>query len=119
GDDAMRELGWDYFAGYLDGAPYPIDTTAGGVAPPGTYHCGFVPNTTADINNGADYGVCYLPAGHSDGSHLLMTDPDQDPTARPDSPPSPSCRGRRRHSTSAAMPASATCPRATATAATS
>src|SRR5690606_26213148 len=30
GDDAMRELGWDYFAGYLDGAPYPIDTTAGG-----------------------------------------------------------------------------------------
>lgn len=80
GDDAMRELGWDYFAGYLDGAPYPIDTTAGGVAPPGTYHCGFVPNTTADINNGADYGVCYLPAGHSDGSHLLMTDPDQYPT---------------------------------------
>lgn len=80
GDDAMRELGWDYFAGYLDGAPYPIDTTAGGVAAPGTYQCGFVPTTTADIANGADYGVCFLPAGHSSGTHVLMTDPAQYPT---------------------------------------
>ena len=80
GDNAMRELGWDYFAGYLDGAPYPIDTTAGGVAPEGTYQCGFVPNTTADTANGADYGVCYLPSGHADGSHLLMTDPNNYPT---------------------------------------
>jgi len=80
GDDAMRELGWDYFAGYLDGAPYPIDTTAGGVAPVGTYHCGFVPNTTADSSNGADYGVCYLPDGHASGTHLLMTDPNTYPT---------------------------------------
>ena len=68
GDDAMRELGWDYFAGYLDGAPYPIDTSAGGVAPEGTYQCGFVPNTLADAENGADFGVCYLP----DGQHLVM-----------------------------------------------
>lgn len=80
GDNAMRELGWDYFAGYLDGAPYPIDTTAGGVAPAGTYQCGFVPNTTADSRNGADYGVCYLPDGHSRGTHLLMTDPNSFPT---------------------------------------
>ncbi|WP_193072779.1 sulfatase-like hydrolase/transferase [Pseudomonas sp. FME51] len=80
GDDAMRDLGWDYFAGYLDGAPYPIDTTAGGVAPEGTYQCGFVPNTTADAAIGADYGVCYLPDGHTGGSHLLMTDPDSYPT---------------------------------------
>ncbi|SER58311.1 sulfatase-like hydrolase/transferase [Halopseudomonas bauzanensis] len=80
GDDAMRELGWDYFAGYLDGAPYPIDTTAGGVGPEGTYQCGFVPNTTADAAIGADYGVCYLPDGHTGGSHLLMTDPDSYPT---------------------------------------
>ncbi len=76
GDTAMRELGWDYFAGYLDGAPYPIDTTAGGVAPAGTYSCGFVPNTLADAEHGADSGVCYLP----DGTHLLMDDPDTYPT---------------------------------------
>lgn len=80
GDEAMRALGWDYFAGYLDGAPYPIDTTAGGVAPVGTYQCGFVPTTSADIHNGADYGVCYLPLGHPQGTHLLMTDASQYPT---------------------------------------
>lgn len=75
GDDAMRELGWDYFAGYLDGAPYPIDTTAGGVAPEGTYHCGFVPNTLADAEHGADTGVCYM----ADGGHLVMNDPESFP----------------------------------------
>jgi len=63
GHDVMRELGWDYFEGYLDGAPYPIDTTAGGVAPTGTYSCGFVPNTRDDPLNGADSGACYLPDG--------------------------------------------------------
>ncbi len=76
GDDAMRELGWDYFAGYLDGAPYPIDTTGGGVAPEGTYQCGFVPNTTADNTVGVDHGICYL----ADGEHQLMDDPDVYPT---------------------------------------
>ena len=70
GDDAMRELGWDYFAGYLDGAPYPIDTTGGGVAAEGTYQCGFVPNTTADKTVGADHGICYL----ADGDYQLMDD---------------------------------------------
>jgi len=69
GDGAMRKLGWDYFMGYLDGAPFPIDTTAGGVKPTGTYACGFVPNTTADPVNGADYGICYLP----NGTHQSLT----------------------------------------------
>ena len=63
GHEVMRELGWDYFEGYLDGAPYPIDTTAGGVAPAGTYACGFVPNSSDDPVNGADYGACYLATG--------------------------------------------------------
>jgi len=72
GDGAMRELGWDYFAGYLDGSTYPIDTTAGGVAPKGTYACGFVPPTELDPENGADEGVCYL----ADGSHLEMAVPE-------------------------------------------
>jgi len=68
GDSAMHTLGWDYFAGYLDGAPYPIDTTAGGVAPEGTHQCGFVPNTQADATLGADSGMCYLATGE----HQLM-----------------------------------------------
>src|SRR3546814_15804269 len=28
GHQTMWKLGWDYFDGYLDGAPYPIDTRA-------------------------------------------------------------------------------------------
>tara|TARA_R110001606_G_scaffold111327_2_gene237787 strand:- start:24044 stop:26314 length:2271 start_codon:yes stop_codon:yes gene_type:complete len=62
GDDVMRELGWDYFDGYLDGGPYPIDTSAGGVGDSGDYPCGFVPNTR-DAANGADQGICHLPGG--------------------------------------------------------
>ena len=72
GDGAMRDLGWDYFNGYLDGGPYPIDTTAGGVAASGTYQCGFVPNQAADPVNGANHGVCYL----ADGGHRLMSAPE-------------------------------------------
>src|SRR5690606_37092983 len=49
GNRAMHDLGWDYFEGYMDGGPYPIDTTAGGVGRgadgAGLYGCGFVPNT--------------------------------------------------------------------------
>lgn len=59
GDKVMHDLGWDYFTGYLDGGPYPIDTTAGGVAAAGTYQCGFVANKTDDPANGADTGACY------------------------------------------------------------
>ncbi len=63
GDAVVHNLGWDYFAGWLDdtGDPSSIDTTAGGVAPPGTYSCGFVPG--AHMANGADSGACYLPDG--------------------------------------------------------
>ncbi len=59
-------LGWDYFSGALDesGDPASIDTTAGGVAPRGTWTCGFVPgsDTTSPVNagySGADWGACY------------------------------------------------------------
>jgi len=57
------ELGWNYFAGWLDetGDPSSIDKTAGGVAPAGTsYSCGFVPSARA---KGADAGACYMPDG--------------------------------------------------------
>jgi len=65
GDGVMRELGWDYFEGYLDGGPYPIDTTAGGAnhANGAAYGCGFVPNLANDPANGADTGACYQPDG--------------------------------------------------------
>lgn len=63
GDRVMYELGWDYFEGYLDGGPYPIDTTAGGVAPAGTYGCGFVPSRRDDPDHGADSGACHQPQG--------------------------------------------------------
>jgi hypothetical protein len=58
-----HDLGWNYFAGWLDetGDPPSIDKTAGGVAAPGkTYSCGFVPSARA---GGADSGACYLPDG--------------------------------------------------------
>jgi arylsulfatase A-like enzyme len=55
GDGTPHALGWDYFWGFLQGAPYPIDTTAGGVAPAGTYPCGFV--------NDASSGACYFADG--------------------------------------------------------
>ena len=45
-------LGWDYFDGFLEGAPHPIDTTIGGqitktrMDGSPIYTCGFIPNTT-------------------------------------------------------------------------
>lgn len=59
GEQVMHDLGWDYFTGYLDGGPYPIDTTAGGVGAAGTYQCGFVANANDDPAHGADAGACY------------------------------------------------------------
>jgi Sulfatase len=62
-------LGWDYFDGFLEGAPHPIDTTLGGqipttmTRPDGSpiYTCGFIPNTTHDSVYGADQGACVQP----------------------------------------------------------
>ena len=61
----VHSLGWDYFDGFLQGAPPPIDTTAGGIGPInpttnlGPYSCGFVPNKIDGINNGgANEGSC-------------------------------------------------------------
>lgn len=64
GLQTMWKLGFDHFDGYLDGAPYPIDTRAGLKAfgedtAEGPYHCGFVPNATIDPEHGADIGACY------------------------------------------------------------
>jgi len=63
GNAVVHDLGWDYFAGWLDetGDPPSMDTTAGGIAEPGTYSCGFVPG--GHMANGADAGACYLPDG--------------------------------------------------------
>src|SRR5690606_38836804 len=64
GHQTMWKLGWDYFDGYLDGAPYPIDTRAGlSTVAEGTHKCGFVSNTTMDPTHGADTGACYDATG--------------------------------------------------------
>jgi len=59
GNMTPRQLGWDYFYGWIGGLPGSIDTTAGGVAPAGTYSCGFVPGV--GIGGGSDSGACYQP----------------------------------------------------------
>ena len=63
GNEVMRKLGWNHFEGYLDGAPYSIDTTAGGVASTGTYGCGFVPSKADNATIGKDTGACYTDQG--------------------------------------------------------
>jgi hypothetical protein len=65
GDEAIRALGFDYFAGYFDGGPRPINVTAGlnnrdsSAAP---YTCGFV-SLASDHPQGADTGACYQVTG--------------------------------------------------------
>src|SRR5690606_37630506 len=76
GDEAIHALGFDYFAGYFDGGPRPIDGTAGldnldsSVEP---YTCGYVP-LAADHPNGADTGACYQSSG--DCEELSADDED-------------------------------------------
>ncbi len=50
-------LGWDFFYGWIEAAPHPIDLSAGGVTDPETApaNCGFIPNT--------DSGACYFSNG--------------------------------------------------------
>ncbi|GGD01466.1 sulfatase-like hydrolase/transferase [Halopseudomonas salina] len=59
GNGAPAQSGWGTFYGWVDGVPDSIDTTAGGVAAPGTYNCGYIPDETQP--NGASYGACYVP----------------------------------------------------------
>ncbi len=60
GDATPHSLGWDYFDGFLEGAPHPIDPTIGGQFDSSTspFTCGFV--TNAD-HGGADTGACRFP----------------------------------------------------------
>lgn len=60
GNSTPTQLGWDYFYGWTGGLPGSIDTTAGGVAPAGTYSCGFVP--AQGEPGGAHGGACYTPS---------------------------------------------------------
>ncbi|GAA4324251.1 hypothetical protein GCM10023144_05680 [Pigmentiphaga soli] len=66
GWQTMWKLGFDHFDGYLDGAPYPVDTRAGlstfgSDVADGPYKCGFVPR--AQFTGGADSGACYQATG--------------------------------------------------------
>ena len=67
--------GFDYFDGFLEGAPYPIDTTIGGQVFPRVYpaSCGFIPNLA---NGGADTGACRF----ADGSCTVISRNQQHPT---------------------------------------
>jgi hypothetical protein len=68
GNNYPHALGWDYFDGFIEGAPHPIDTTAGGVGDldangVGPYPCGFVPEEPFPLpngNQGANTGACYF-----------------------------------------------------------
>jgi arylsulfatase A-like enzyme len=51
----VHALGWDYYDGFMLGAPGLIDTTAGGVGQPHQYPCGFVQDARS--------GACYLDGG--------------------------------------------------------
>lgn len=75
-------LGWNFYFGWLDatGDPSSIDKSAGGVAPPGTWSCGFVPGASA---GGADSGACYMADG--DCSDMASSGPI---------PPGRTCRDR-------------------------
>jgi hypothetical protein len=78
------QLGWDYFYGWIRGGPASLDSTGGGVAPKGTYSCGFVPTKAVMPSGGADTGACYqsdsscrvisgtLLAGDAPGKQCVM-----------------------------------------------
>ncbi len=69
-------LGWDYFDGFLEGAPYPIDTSIGGqFTDSKLYTCGFIPNKQRSPN-GADAGACR----HADSSCTYLVKDAAHPT---------------------------------------
>jgi hypothetical protein len=80
GYDTYHQLGWDYFNGYLDGGPFPIDETAGINGGAAVYPCGFIPDLGDDPSNGADFGACYLADGSC--SDLLLSVGDRIPPGR-------------------------------------
>ncbi|MBF0282051.1 MAG: sulfatase-like hydrolase/transferase [Zetaproteobacteria bacterium] len=55
GNLAPHGLGWDYFYGYIQGGPYPLDVTAGGGDVSNGSSCGFV--------KGQSTGACYQASG--------------------------------------------------------
>lgn len=70
GNGTPAQIGWNDFYGWISGEPGSIDTTAGGVAAPGTYSCGYIPDETQPA--GAYSGACYVPtAGGSQCSEIV------------------------------------------------
>jgi Sulfatase len=64
GRSTPHVLGWDYFDGFLEGAPFPIDTSIGGqFSDPTLYTCGFIPNRQQSPKHGADAGACRFANG--------------------------------------------------------
>ncbi|MFM8445730.1 MAG: sulfatase [Methylococcus sp.] len=81
-NETMRKLGFDYFEGYLEGGPSPIDTTAGGVGGSSgngkTYGCGFVPSLADNPTDGSDSGACYT-SDPNPGCSLISTATEPSP----------------------------------------
>lgn len=73
GNSTPALLGWDHFYGWVGGLPGSIDSTAGGIAPVGTYTCGFVPPAS---KGGADSGACYLANGSCSSISASSADAD-------------------------------------------
>ena len=78
GNGGPHSLGFDYFYGFIEGEPYPVDTYAGMVRPTGKtdggpYACGYVPgvvsgacryaNGTCDAGSGLQPGLSCVAKG--------------------------------------------------------
>ena len=76
GEGTPHAAGFDYYDGFLEGAPFPIDTSIGGqFSNPATFNtsCGFVPNSDS---GGADTGACHF----ADNSCTVISRDQQHPT---------------------------------------
>ena len=88
GYTAVHQLGWDYFAGWQDGAPHPDRHAPPAASQPDvSYSCGFVPNTQQDPTHGADSRRLLFrrPTLHADGRSAASPTPGR------------SLHGARRH----------------------
>jgi arylsulfatase A-like enzyme len=69
GNGGPHSIGWDYFQGFIEGEPYPIDSWAGAETAPdagtGPHSCGYVSGTAAGarrVAEGASAPIAGRPA---------------------------------------------------------
>lgn len=91
GNGGPHSLGFDYFYGWIEGEPYPVDTYAGMVRPEGKtgggpYACGYVPGATAGACRFAN-GSCEAASGLQPGLSCVTKGGLFDEGGRCDAPP--------------------------------